>query len=107
MCVCVCVEGEHQDVARLPASKLVMPRTSASFPRTLALPRTRYRSKTSCAFRLVAKARITTRFYDKRCWDAFHGIRLSRFVHASSSVNEGARRDNFVRRYPRRRHLSR
>ncbi|GLC36537.1 hypothetical protein PLESTM_000457600 [Pleodorina starrii] len=46
-------------------------------------------------------SRYSTYLYDKRVQPAFAAVRLSRFVHASSCVNEGAKRNIFVSQFRR------
>ncbi|PNH09913.1 hypothetical protein TSOC_003439 [Tetrabaena socialis] len=45
--------------------------------------------------------RFTTRLYDKRYQPAFLHVRLSRFIHSSSNVNEAAKRTIFISQFRR------
>ncbi len=44
---------------------------------------------------------FTTRLYDKREQPAFAHVRLSRFIHFSSSVNDAAKRNIFIGQFRR------
>ncbi len=50
-------------------------------------------------------SRFTTRLYDKRDQPAFVDVRLSRFVPASSNVNEAAKRNIFTSQFQRLRFI--
>jgi hypothetical protein len=53
----------------------------------------------------AGRSRFVTRLYDKREQRAFDGVRLSRFVHISSNVNEAAKRNIFVSQFHRLRRV--
>lgn len=45
---------------------------------------------------VAGRSLYTIRLYDKQAQPAFQGVRLSRFVHTTCSVNEAAKRNVFV-----------
>ncbi|GLC66701.1 hypothetical protein PLESTF_000462700 [Pleodorina starrii] len=53
----------------------------------------------------AGRSRFVTRLYDKREQRAFDGVRLSRFVHVSSNVNEAAKRNLFLSQFHRLRRI--
>ncbi len=58
------------------------------------------RSSTSCC-PIATVSWYDTRLYDKRVQPAFFHVRLSRFVHISSCVNEAAKRNIFISQFRR------